>query len=171
MKPCLRAAYRGLVYALQLLIGLLLCLYLAYKLCERQHMIAALPAQLEPASVLLIGGESGLREGCGAAVFRLSKATRRALQQDATGLLAQARQARGYDEQYYSYGPWQATPVPDRYFSEGGWLALSCAEPDHRLSRRIQLAMQRPGAFYSSKAEGLLLVLPAEGLLVFGYDG
>jgi hypothetical protein len=31
--------------------------------------------------------------------------------------------------------------------------------------------MQAPGAFYSIKHEGLLLLIPDEGLIVSGYDG
>lgn len=171
MARYLRAAYRGLVYGLQLLIGLLLCLYLTFKLFERQHLIEVLPAQLEPASVLLIGGESGLREGCGAAVFRLSKQTRARVQQGGLTFLQMARQARGYTDDYHSFEPWQATPLPASYNDESGWLSLGCAGAGEDLQQRIYQAMQHPGAFYSSKREGMLLVIPAEGLLVFGYNG
>ena len=49
----------------------LLCLYLVFKLYERSHFIDVLPAAIEPAGVVLISGQSGFREGCGVAVFRL----------------------------------------------------------------------------------------------------
>lgn len=170
-KRGLKALYRGTVYGLQLLIWLLLGLYLAYKLFERQHMVDVLPASLEPTSVLLIDGESGVREGCGVAVWRMSAHTRLALHQDALGFLAQARQARGYSEPYYRFEPWQPSPVPDELNSDGGWLSLACASPSERLEQLINVAMQSPGSFYSIKPEGILLLIPAQGLIVFGYYG
>lgn len=171
LRRIMSASGRALLFSLQLLLGLLLCLYLAYKVFERQYAIDLLPAGIEPAGVLLLSAESGGREGCGAAVFRLSKQTRARVQQEGLAFLQMARQARGYDEHYYSYGPWQATPVPDSYISEGGWLSLWCAEAGPSLARRIHAAMQRPGAFYSIKDEGMLLIIPEEGLIVFGYYG
>ena len=171
VKRGLQALYRGTLYGMQLLICLLLVLYLAYKLFERQHMLDVLPAQLEPSSLVLLGGESGLREGCGVTVWRMSAQTSRALQQDALRFLAAARQARGYSDAYHSFEPWRPSPLPDEFGSDGGWLPLSCASPSERLERVINLAMQSPGSFYSSKPEGVLLLIPAEGLIVFGYNG
>jgi hypothetical protein len=161
----------ALLFSLHLLFGLLLCLYLGYKVIERQTAIDALPEGIEPSSVVLLSGEIGGREGCGAAVFRLSGHTRKRLLQEGAMFLETARQARGYASTYYSYEPWQGTPVPGGFTSEGGWPSLWCAGVDARLARRIHGAMQAPGAFYSIKHEGLLLLIPDEGLIVSGYDG
>lgn len=160
-----------LLFSLHLFFGLLLCLYLSYKVAERQFTIDALPVGIEPSSVVLLSGESGGREGCGAAVFRLSGYTCKRLLQEGAAFLESARQARGYGSSYYSYEPWQETPVPDGFTSEGGWPLLWCAGIDARLAIRIHTAMQAPGAFYSIKPEGLLLLIPDEGLIVSGYDG
>lgn len=154
-----------------LLLGwLLLALYLMFKQFERSHFIDVLPAAIEPAGVVLISGQTGFREGCGMAVFRLSGATRSALKSSGLAALGEARQGRAYSDYYHRYGDWQSTPVPEGDISDG-WPQLSCADADEELERRILLAMQRPGAFYTRKSEALLLVLPAEGLIVFGYFG
>lgn len=166
LKALGRWLYRGLL----LCCWALLCLYLTFKLFERAHFIDALPAAIEPAGVVLISGESGFREGCGVAVFRLSGDSRDALAANGLAALAGAQQARGYTDAYYSYAAWQGTPVPEAYSSEG-WPPLSCAAASDELERRILLAMQRPGGFYTHKHEALLLVLPEEGLIVFGYFG
>lgn len=161
-----RLLYRGLL----LYCWLLLVLYLGFKFAERQFSIAALPAGIEPASVVLISGESGFREGCGVAVFRLAPALRQRLAMQGLAALQGARQARGHaDAPYYSYAAWQRTPVsePDSQVA----LGLSCAGADEALTQRINRAQGSPGAFYSSKDEGLLLVIPQEGLIVFGYFG
>lgn len=161
-----RLLYRGLL----LHCWLLLVLYLGFKVGERQFSIAALPAAIEPAGVLLISGESGLREGCGVAVFRMAPALRQRLAAQGLAALDGARQARGYsDEAYYRYAAWRPTPVSesDSQVAQG----LSCADADQALTQRINRAQGSPGAFYSTKDEGLLLVIPAEGLIVFGYFG
>lgn len=147
---------------------LLLLLYLGYKLAERSYAIDALPAPLEVDGLVLIADESGLREGCGVAVLRMSPALRARLQREGLAALQEARQARGYAD-YYRYEPWQALPAP----GEGDmlspiFLGLQCADADDELSARIGRASQ---GYYTTKHEGALLVLPREGLIVFGYFG
>ncbi|MDD0842130.1 hypothetical protein [Pseudomonas sp. Gutcm_11s] len=162
--------YRGVM----LWFCLLLLLYLGYKMLERNHAIDALPAQLEVDGVVLVGGESGIREGCGVAVLQMSPGLRGRLRREGLTALQEARQARGYpDRDYYHYQPWQATPVPA---DEGGSLSsislgLQCADADDELSERISRASQEEGSYYSEKEEGALLLLPSEGLIVFGYFG
>ena len=48
------------------------------------------------------------------------------------------------------------------------FLGLQCADADDELSARIGRASQ---GYYTTKHEGALLVLPREGLIVFGYFG
>jgi hypothetical protein len=104
------------------------------------------------------------------AVFRLSGATHSALKDSGLAALGEANQARGHADDYHHYEAWQGTPVLAGEISEG-WPPLSCAAADEDLERRILLAMQSPGSFYTRKDEALLLVLPDEGLIVFGYFG
>ncbi|WP_043308109.1 hypothetical protein [Pseudomonas sp. ML96] len=162
--------YRGVM----LWFWLLLLLYVGYKMLERNSAVDALPAQLEVDGVVLVGGESGIREGCGIAVLKMAPGLRGRLRREGLAVLQEARQARGYpDRDYYHYQPWQATPVP---VDEGGdlspiWLGLQCADADDELSERISRASQEEGNYYSEKEEGALLLLPREGLIVFGYFG
>jgi hypothetical protein len=170
MRAWVRTLGRWLHRAVLLHCWALLCLYLVFKLSERSHFIDVLPAAIEPAGVVLISGQSGFREGCGVAVFRLSGETLDELNNSGLAALDEARQARGYADDYYHYEAWQSTPVLAGEISEG-WPPLACADADEDLERRILLAMQSPGSFYTRKGDALLLVLPAEGLIVFGYFG
>lgn len=164
-----RLLYRAFLLGL----WLLLLFYLAYKLAERSDAIDALPAQLEEDGVVLIAGESGLREGCGVAVLRMAPALRVRLQREGLRALQGVDQARGYAHDYYRFEPWQATPIVD---DEGAdispiFLGLQCADADDELTSRIGRASQEEGGYYSEKDEGALLLLPREGLIVYGYFG
>lgn len=164
---------RLLYRAFMVWLWLLLWLYLAYKLAERSHAIEALPAQLEVDGVVLVGGESGIREGCGVAVLRMAPELRSRLGREGLAALQDARQARGHaDNDYYRYEAWQPLPTPD----EGRglspiFLGLQCADADDELTRQISRASQEEGGYYSEKDEGALLLLPREGLIVYGYFG
>ncbi|MET1077108.1 MAG: hypothetical protein ABWY06_03705 [Pseudomonas sp.] len=155
-----------------LLFGWLLLLgYLALKFYQRNHFIDLLPTAIEPASVRVISGESGLSEGCGVAIFRLSAAARARLLRGGWPTLATARQARGYADPLNAYAAWQHSPVPDRLIGSEGWMAFACADVDQALERRIHAALRRPGAFYSTTHDAMLLVIPTQGLIVYGYSG
>jgi hypothetical protein len=157
-----------------LYLWLLLVLYLGFKLFERQSMLQTLPAALEVKGVEWIAGESGFREGCGVAVFRLSAAARQQLHDHGLAALADARQARGYSDDYHRYDAWQPTPAGDEGRSagseEGVW-ALQCGDLPEALEQRISAGLNGPGGYLTHKNEGLLLVLPSEGLVVFAYNG
>jgi hypothetical protein len=175
MRAWVRTLGRWLHRAVLLHCWALLCLYLMFKLYERSHFIDVLPAAIEPIGVVLISGESGFREGCGVAVLRMAPELRARLRREGLAALQDAQQARGYpDENYYRYQPWQPTPAPGT--GEDGVLApiflgLQCADADDELTSRIGKASQEAGGYYSEKGEAALLLLPREGLIVFGYFG
>lgn len=160
----------GLLAMAQALLTLLLVFYLGFKGMEREHFRQVLPGRIEPAGLVLIDGISGFREGCGVAVWRLGEASAAGLRREGLAYLRDARQARGHDDAYHGYGPWQATPLPEAQNSEG-WLPLGCADAEPALQERILRAAQAPGGYYSEKPEGVLLVLHGERLIVYGYDG
>lgn len=164
-----RRTLRVLQFLAVLWCSLMLGLYLSYKVVERQWMIRSLPAAIEPRGVVLLADDGGFRESCGAAVFRLSGDTAQQVQAHGLQYLDQARQARRNNDRYGHFEQWQQTPL-DIDVDEG-LIGLSCAEPDKDLQRRIYQAAGRPGSFYAKKDDGLLLVLPSEGLIMFGYSG
>lgn len=170
----IRGGLRGLGWGLlglfQALLTLLLLFYLLFKGLEWEHFRQVLPQRIEPAGLVLIDGISGLREGCGVAVWQLDKGSADGLRREGLAYLHGARQARGYSDDYYRYGAWQATPLPEALGTDG-WLPLGCADPGTELEARILRAAQGSSGFYSKKSEGVLLVLPEQRLIVFGYNG
>lgn len=161
-----RLIFRGVL----LWFSLLLLLYLGYKLAERSYAIDALPAQLDVQGLVLVAGESSVLEGCGVAVLRMSSALRARLQSEGLTALRDARQGRGFlDDDYYRYEPWQALPERGEVDELSPiFLGLQCADADDELRARIGRASL---GYYTYKREGALLVLPREGLIVFGYFG
>lgn len=164
---------RLLYRAVLLVLWLLLLIYLVFKMSERSDAIDSLPAQLEVDGVVLIGSESGIREGCGVAVLRMSPTLRTRLLREGLGVLHDARQARGYTSAYHHFAPWQPTPTAgdeDEAISPI-FLGLQCVDADEELAARIGEAARAKGGYYSTKPEGALLLLPREGLIVLGYFG
>lgn len=144
---------------------LLLCAYLAFKCWERQRAIELLPAAIEPAGVHLIAQQDPLGYGCGAAIFALSDRSRNRLQRDGFRFLQTARQGR---EQHQPYTAWQATPLPPPMRRETA-ASARCARLAPRLQQRVEQAGAQPGAFYSRTDTGVLLLIPAQGLIAFLY--
>ena len=156
-----------IVGTLVALVTIYLGLYLGYLKIERDSMLDALPAALEVEGVEWIDSQNGFREGFGGAVFRLTPAARQRLQKQGLQALATAVQARGYTGAYYHYQPWQPTPAD----VGEGWSGLTSGAMPQELERRISRGMNKPGGYITGKPEGTLLVLPAEGLVVFAYNG
>ncbi|WP_153020666.1 hypothetical protein [Pseudomonas sp. BMS12] len=168
MTTVLRVIGRLLYRGFMLCLWLLLLLYVVYKLVERSQTIAALPAQLEVEGVLLVGS------GCGVAVLRMSPALRVRLQREGLATLQAARQARGHPgSDYYRYGPWQATPIGQLEADSSSPImpGLQCTDIDAELTSRIIRASQEEGGYYSDNDGGTLLLLPREGMIVYGYFG
>lgn len=147
---------------------LLLCGFLVDKMKEPAQRLKALPAALETDGVEWIDGDGGFFESCGVAVFRLSLATQQRLHDKRLSALATALHARGYRD--YQYQPWQTTPGRLPVDSEG-WSALSCGNLPKALEKRIDQGLDRPGGYLTSKDHAVLLVLPSEGLVIYGYGG
>lgn len=147
---------------------LLLCGFLADKMKEPARMIKALPAALETDGVEWIDGDRGIFDSCGVAVFRLSLASRQRLHEERLSALATALHARGYRD--YQYQPWQTTPGRLLADSEGG-TALSCGNLPKALKQRIYQGLGRPGGYITGQDDAVLLVLPVEGLVVYGVGG
>lgn len=149
--------------------------YLALRAWERSWHEGQIPRALEIDEVVLIDGESGLREGCGAAVFRLSSRTLDKIRRLGAAAFEESRQARSSDKDYFTYSKWEETPyrmTGDGLTLTDRWLnGLGCAKLPPELGRRIHEALESKGSFFSTTQEGGLIIIPGENLAVLSYEG
>ena len=114
-------------------------------------------------------------KACGGAIFGLSNTMVTALQDHGLGVLDAARQGRGYadttDRRFfrYSYKPWQPTPLPPEWTSQGAWYGLNCMDLGYGFVRSLVEAAQVPGSFYTTGPSSMLLIVPSLQILVYTY--
>ena len=108
-------------------------------------------------------------------VHRLTPATLERIREQGLAFFENAREARGINpgqRHRYRYAAWQETPLPRNYTRNGSWLGLNCmgwAWSDE--GRRAFEAARVPGSYFTTKHEGVLLVVPDLGLVLFTYFG
>ena len=114
-------------------------------------------------------------EACGGAIFGLGDTTVTAIERRGLVAIQGAQQGRGYADgthrmrSYYEYEPWQPTPLPPAWTSEGMWNGLNCMNLGHGLGRSIIEAARAPGSFYTTGQGKMLLVVPRLKLVVYTY--
>lgn len=144
----------------------------------RAHEIAwyrgMVPASLGVERALAIDVENRITEGCGVAVFQLSRGTVSRLTLNGLAELGLARQARDHHDGRHTYSQWRKTP----FVETGSWVddrwtyATNCAtHMDRQLIDSIGTALHSPGSYYASIHEAGLLVVPSLGLVVFLLHG
>ena len=149
--------------------------FLAYKAFQYYWYAQVLPSEIEIADPVPAGEESGFREGCGVAVYKLTASSLEAIKKKGLGFFEGATQARGYSNpsdhhyHYYTYQPWKETPIPVGWTSEGSW--FMCSVIGNQLEREIIAAAKQGGAYYTVKHEARLLVIPSLGYVVFSSYG
>ncbi|MDP1683231.1 MAG: hypothetical protein Q8L39_15840 [Burkholderiales bacterium] len=164
---------------------ILLSSFFAYEAFQYYWYSLVLPSQIQITYPVSIGDESGFREGCGVAVFKVSDKTIEAIQKNGLKFFDGATQGRGYpkpseplsfsdrkklsDYYYHTYETWKETPVPPGWVSEGSLFMCSVIRDD--VAREIVKAAKLPGSFYTTKPEGQLFVIPSLGYVVFSYYG
>lgn len=149
--------------------------YLAFLRWECQWYMGLIPASIEISEAVTIGGESGFREGCGVAVFKLSSSAQKQIQTEGLAVLAAARQARSHSDSSKAYSQWKETP----YINTGDGLTLvdrwqlgmGCARLSNELNQSIVKAMNTSGSFFATTHEAGLVVIPSLGLVVFSHYG
>ncbi|UTA54501.1 hypothetical protein L3D22_01120 [Lysobacter soli] len=166
---------------LKIVVGIvcaLLCVPLfvwgAWRLYEYRWYSVIIPEPLGISYSIEIGGESGLREGCGAAIFRMDEATARKIIEQGPRYLARAMVSRGHHDSYHTFFGWKKTPfVSGNAHGESTGLSpgLDCASIDRALQWKITDALRAPGAYYTHGPEMFLLVDPAARLIVLTYFG
>ncbi len=144
----------------------------AFEALQRQAYRDALPPVLGQGTLLWHQTQSGFREGCGVAIYRLDDAALQALRgPGAADWLARARQGRD-GRPYHAYAPWRETPAPPEGAGAPallrGWPCTPDAPPE---LAAVSVALARPGSHYTTGPEHDLVVVPALGLLVFSYFG
>ncbi|HSI51260.1 MAG TPA: hypothetical protein VLA61_23595 [Ideonella sp.] len=148
--------------------------FVAYKVYQCHWYAQALPPELEVAYPVSVGEEFAFRGGCGVAVYSLSDRTLKAVKQDQLSFFESATRARGHrepedrDGHYYTYQPWQRTPVPAPWTNDGSWFV--CSAISSRLESEIVAAAKFEGAYYTMAPKATLLVLPALGYAVFAVN-
>jgi hypothetical protein len=159
------------------IVVILLLPFFGYEAFQYYWYSLVLPSQIQITYPVSIGDESGFREGCGVAVFKVSDKTIEAIQKEGLKFFDAATQGRGYPKpseplsfsDYHTYDTWKETPVPPSWVSEGSWFRCSVIRDD--VAREIIKAAKLPGSFYTTQPEGQLLVIPSLGYVVFSYYG
>jgi hypothetical protein len=149
--------------------------YFGFKRWESNWYRGLIPAEVEVGDALLIDGESGFREGCGVAIFRLTPQMRERIK--ALGLVALDGPL---DQRSHVHSPrasraWAETPyveTGDGMTLEDTWqVGLSCADKKPELVRRITTALRQPGSFVKKLHEAAVVVVPASGIVALVYFG
>ncbi|MBC6430601.1 hypothetical protein FM036_07070 [Nostoc sp. HG1] len=155
----------------KIIASIIITVYVACSVFKYYWYSGFIPAKIEITYAIHIGGKSGLREGCGAAIFRLSDATADAISRKSLDFFNDAIYSRKSKDRYYTYSSWKETPVPNSWTSEGTWPGLGCSVASRSLLSQILLAASKKGSYYSSKHEAEILVIPSFKLVVFSYFG
>ena len=171
------AALRNLIATSIFLILVFLALYFGVSRWVAKGYEGKLPALLEVSETVEVGSSSGFMEGCGVAVFRLSKSTSKKILETGIEYFAEANKARELEghEAFNTYGQWRQTPIvesSDNRRGYQGWRRGNlCGGLSSAVRESIRAAESRPGSFYAAKPEAILLVIPSLALAVFAHDG
>lgn len=163
--------------------GVVVAAVLGWQISETRFYRKAIPTDIGLAfNFATRGNDASLygaafmsdRKACGGAIFDLSNSTADAIRKDGIDFLKNARQGRGYKEtdrgfNYYSYRPWQATPLPPEWTALGPWLGLNCMGLGTDTMRNILNAAQMSGSFYTTGQSSMLLVDPNLKFVLFTY--
>lgn len=158
------------------LLALVAMAYVGFRIWEVSWYRGIIPAAIEIDGTVLIDGQSGFREGCGVAIFKLTDPALARIRSSGLAAVAAAHEPRDHPEVHHSiFGEWRETPYAttgDGLTLADRWLnGLSCASMDQNLSQGIDRALNTRGSFYSTSQESGLIVIPALGLVVLSYEG
>jgi hypothetical protein len=148
---------------------------LAWSRAQAHWYEGQLPEQIHIGGMVHSGVMQALIDGCGAVVFTMGDDTVQALRRDGLRALQGAGQARAHKAPRDAYGPWQATPhrpTGDGMTTADRWLlGLNCADLPADLGDTIEQALAGEGAFYATRPESGLILIPTRRLVVFSFDG
>ena len=159
----LSLAFAGLIVGLWAYLTVLAALF--YR--------AAIPEQLELTHSFPTRGSDG---SCGGAIFSLTDKAALSIETHGRDALNDAVRGRGYLDpstprfHQYTYRPWQETPLPRDWTSEGTWAGLHCMGLSANDARTITSAAKAAGSYFTTAAPTtMLLVIPKLRLAVYTY--
>ena len=155
----------------KIIILIFITIHVVWSIYEYFWYSSLIPAKIGITYAVNISGQSGLREGCGAAIFGITNATTDAISRQGINFFNDAIYSRRSKDFRYTYKPWKETPVPKTWTSEGTWPGLGCSSVSGSLLRQILLAAAKKGSYYSTKDEAWIVVIPSLKLVVFSYFG
>jgi hypothetical protein len=158
-------------------LALLALLYIGWKSQEEKFYKNFIPAKIELTDSVLIDGDVhlGLRsEGCGAAIFGMSKRTQKEMRGQGLAFFDQALVGRDTSNANpESYKSWQPTPLPSAWIEgaehTGLWSGLECATINNPLRAQLTASARGTRSFFTTSSRGELVVLPDAGLVIFSY--
>ena len=152
------------------LMGLLAFPFIAHEAFQYYWYAKAIPYKVGITYPISTYSETGFREGCGTIVFKLSDNTVETIKKERLKFFVGATQGRGHpDDRYYRYEEWKETPLPSSWTSEGSWML--CSGLSHSDHSKIVSAAKSQGAYYTTKHEGQLVLIPSLGYIVFSFFG
>ena len=131
----------------------------------------AIPEKIEIESVIFHDGISDFREGCGMAIFKISKKSISDMQKGGLAYFENATIGRNGDD-YNAYKKWKRTLFIDRD-NDRIFRGVHCVkESDLPLVwRQIEKEAIGNGSFFTTGSEQDLLVIPNLGVIVFSFNG
>jgi len=132
---------------LEVIVLIISTVYVAWSVCEYHWYSGLIPARIGISYAINISGQSGLREGCGAAIFRLTNVTADAISHKGSDFFNDAIYSRRSKASHYTYRAWKETPVPNTWTSEGTWPGLGCSSVSRPLLSQILLAASKKASY------------------------
>jgi hypothetical protein len=130
----------------------------------------SIPDDLELEEVVFQDGQSGIREGCGTAIFRLSDKTLSYVRSEGLAFLQSARSGRKgrFDQPPKQYQTWKVTPT-----GKGEYIFQGCSNQDEspKVLSEAMRAANKDGAYYTRGHEIDLVIIPSLGILVLSHNG
>ncbi|MGI0117843.1 hypothetical protein [Zooshikella sp. RANM57] len=130
-----------------------------------------IPKEIGLAYRLSIGSDSGFREGCGVAVFKLSDETYQQISHEGISFFKNIQQARGSSDYSHSYGDWSATPRKDWTRDEDIYWGFCGGNLSESLQSLIIHRGKQEGSFYAFSHEAWLMIIPQEKLVIYSHNG
>jgi hypothetical protein len=156
----------------KIIVLVVVAIFVAWYFFEDYWFRQIIPENIDLSYRITITSSSGIREGCGTAIYRLSDQTAKSIQEMGLEYFSNSKQSRGYADTYHKYGEWQETPRKDWKRSENWSYELLCGGAIKKsLYKKIVDSGQIHGSYYSFTPEAVLMVIPSKNLVVFSYNG